>query len=43
MGRYERHLVSPEWRALRDLILWRNGRLCQGCLSRQATEVHHKS
>lgn len=39
--RYREYLLSPEWAEKRRLILIRDGYLCQGCLQRDATEVHH--
>lgn len=37
------HLVSAEWAAMRQLVLARDNYLCQGCLKRQATVIHHKT
>lgn len=38
---YESYLKSPKWAGLRAQVLARDGGLCQGCLQRPATEVHH--
>jgi len=34
-------LSSPEWKKMRELVLQRDRWLCQACLSRRATDVHH--
>jgi len=34
-------LHSPDWRDLRQRVLIRDNRLCQACLLRPATDVHH--
>lgn len=39
--RYERHLASPEWAAIRDRVLVRAGGLCEGCGLRRPVHVHH--
>jgi 5-methylcytosine-specific restriction endonuclease McrA len=38
---YEEYLRSSEWKERRELVIKRDGGLCQACLSEQATEVHH--
>lgn len=38
---HNEYLNSEEWKRKRIKILERDKHLCQGCLSRQATEVHH--
>jgi hypothetical protein len=38
---YQRYLQTPEWLARRELVLERENRICEGCRSRSATEVHH--
>jgi len=40
---YAQYLESPEWANLRSRVLSRDGNLCQGCLDKPATEVHHLS
>jgi 5-methylcytosine-specific restriction endonuclease McrA len=40
---YHRYMASAEWRSMREKVMERDGRLCQGCLSSRATEVHHRS
>lgn len=39
--RYELYLQSPQWESKRQAALKRDRWLCQGCLSRRATQVHH--
>jgi hypothetical protein len=39
--RYREYLKTDGWRRKRDHILRRDEYLCQGCLSRPATQVHH--
>lgn len=39
--RYEKYLESPQWESKRQAALKRDRWLCQGCLSRRATQVHH--
>lgn len=39
----EEYLQSPEWKAKRELVLKRDNNLCQHCLRRPATQVHHLS
>lgn len=38
---YEAYLLTPQWRAKRDLALKRDDWTCQGCLAERATQVHH--
>lgn len=38
---YVAYLQTPEWRARRELVMQRAGRLCEGCRLEVATEVHH--
>ena len=38
---YGRYLLTPQWRSKRDQVLVRDKYLCQGCLLRRATQVHH--
>lgn len=38
---YEDYLASPEWAAKRDLVLAREGYVCQGCGTARATQAHH--
>lgn len=38
---YEEYLASDKWARKRKAILERDKGLCQACLKRQATEVHH--
>lgn len=40
---YNRYLQSPEWKAKREKVLIRDKYLCQACLERNATQVHHLS
>ena len=37
------YLQSSKWKAIRQKVLKRDNFLCQGCLEKPATEVHHKS
>lgn len=39
--KYKVYLASPEWKSKRERVLKRANRLCEGCLERQATQVHH--
>lgn len=32
---------SPEWKEIRDLVMWRSRQRCEACLSATATVVHH--
>jgi 5-methylcytosine-specific restriction endonuclease McrA len=38
---YEEYINSPAWRFKRQLVLDRDGGICQGCRKREAQEVHH--
>lgn len=38
---YRNYLASPEWQSLRDKVMKRCNRVCEGCGSRPATDVHH--
>jgi hypothetical protein len=40
---YNDYLASAEWRMRRQRVLERDGHMCQGCLTRKATQVHHLS
>jgi 5-methylcytosine-specific restriction endonuclease McrA len=40
-ARYGEYLSTPAWRAKRQVVLDREGGLCQGCRSAKATQVHH--
>lgn len=40
---YQDHQASPEWQMIRMKVLKRAGFVCEGCLSRPATQVHHKT
>ncbi len=35
------NLRSPDWKRKSGLVLRRAGHICEGCLSRPATQVHH--
>jgi hypothetical protein len=39
--RYDAYMNSPEWRAIRGLVLERAGGMCEGCGIRRAVQVHH--
>lgn len=41
--KYNKYLLSNEWKARRTKILDRSGGLCEGCRERPATQVHHLS
>lgn len=41
--RYTPYLRSQRWHIMRNLVLKRDAGLCQSCLSRKATQVHHLS
>tara|TARA_B100001093_G_scaffold224286_1_gene214896 strand:- start:43 stop:549 length:507 start_codon:yes stop_codon:yes gene_type:complete len=41
--RYHEYLQTDLWKNKRELILKRDDYICQSCLVRQATEVHHFS
>jgi 5-methylcytosine-specific restriction endonuclease McrA len=38
---YNDHLASEEWRQTRKIVFKRDDHICQGCLKRPATQVHH--
>jgi hypothetical protein len=38
---YDAYLLTEAWRTKRVQVLKRDNGLCQGCLKRQATQVHH--
>lgn len=38
---YDRYLASPQWALVREKVLKRANRICEGCLERPASEVHH--
>jgi 5-methylcytosine-specific restriction endonuclease McrA len=38
---YNEYLTSEQWRRKREPVLERDGGICQGCLTRRATQVHH--
>jgi hypothetical protein len=38
---YDDYLATPEWRAKRAKVLKRANGICEGCLERNATQVHH--
>jgi 5-methylcytosine-specific restriction endonuclease McrA len=40
-GNYREYMASQEWSSLRAKVLERDGHLCRGCLTVQATDVHH--
>jgi 5-methylcytosine-specific restriction endonuclease McrA len=40
---YDAYLQSDAWRAKRAQALARDHGVCQGCLSRPATQVHHRT
>ena len=40
---YDIYLTTPEWRVKRAKVLKRANGLCEGCLEREATQVHHLS
>lgn len=40
---YALYLSSEEWRKKREMILKRDNYICQGCLTENATEVHHRT
>ncbi len=33
--------TSPEWKEIRELVMWRSRQRCEACLSATATVVHH--
>jgi hypothetical protein len=40
---YEAYLLTSEWRGKRTLVMKRCGGICEGCMTRRATQVHHKT
>lgn len=42
-AKYNAYLSSSDWRRRRQLILKRSGGICEGCMERPATQVHHLS
>lgn len=38
---YDEYLRSDEWKQRRHQVLQRAGGMCEGCLKRSATQVHH--
>lgn len=40
--KYAEELASPHWQRLRLKVLKRDNHLCQSCLIREATDVHHR-
>lgn len=38
---YDIYLKTPGWRARRAKVMKRANGICEGCLERQATQVHH--
>lgn len=40
---YTEYLKSKEWQARREKVLRRDSYICQACLERRATQVHHLS
>lgn len=40
-GEYGVYLRSPEWAKRRALVMKRCGGVCEGCMERPATQVHH--
>lgn len=38
---YQEYLASPKWAVKRKAVFDRDSNICQACLSREATEVHH--
>ncbi len=40
---HNEYLRTPEWQKRRKLVLERDKHVCQSCLEKPATEVHHKS
>lgn len=41
--KYDAYLKSPEWQARRAKVMGRANGLCEGCLERKATQVHHQT
>jgi 5-methylcytosine-specific restriction endonuclease McrA len=42
-AKYDAHIQSPKWRALRAKVFRRSNGWCEGCGDRPAVEVHHLS
>jgi hypothetical protein len=40
---YAEYIKSPQWRAKRNMVIQREGDLCQGCRSARIDEVHHET
>ncbi len=40
---HNKYLKTDDWRKRRELVLKRDNYLCQSCLDKKATQVHHKS
>lgn len=40
-AKYDAYLETPEWLALRDLVLDRSDGVCEGCGLQRAVQVHH--
>lgn len=40
---YREYLKSEKWEAKRRMVMTRDRNLCQGCLTAEATQVHHKT
>lgn len=42
-AKYSEYLETPKWKDKRERVLRRDFHLCQACLKRKATVVHHKT
>lgn len=40
-ARYHRHMKSAEWAVIREKVFRRANGLCEGCMEKPATQVHH--
>lgn len=40
-AQYSAYLLSPQWKARRAKVMKRAGGICEACLERRATQVHH--
>lgn len=40
---YNNYLSTPDWKQKRQKVLNRSNRVCEGCLEKTATQVHHKT
>lgn len=40
---YQLYLLTDKWKDKRERVMERDGRLCQACRRRPATEVHHRT